>query len=90
MFCSNCGTEIADKALICYKCGRATFEPLRKPPAPRATLGPLLSVLALMALTLAALFLGATDTDRVPTWVPWVIGGVAFLLLLWRVLRLRR
>ena len=33
MNCRFCGTEIADKALICYKCGNATTEPRIKPPA---------------------------------------------------------
>ncbi len=33
MICKNCGTEIADKALICYRCGHATTEPRVKPPA---------------------------------------------------------
>jgi uncharacterized membrane protein YvbJ len=32
MICRNCGTEIADKALICYRCGAATAEPRVKPP----------------------------------------------------------
>ena len=33
MNCAHCGTEIADKALICYRCGHATTEPRIKPPA---------------------------------------------------------
>jgi uncharacterized membrane protein YvbJ len=33
MVCKYCGTEIADKALICYRCGNATTEPRIKPPA---------------------------------------------------------
>ena len=33
MLCKQCGTEIADKALICYRCGHATTEPRIKPPA---------------------------------------------------------
>ena len=33
MRCRSCGTEIADKALICYRCGNATTEPRIKPPA---------------------------------------------------------
>jgi uncharacterized membrane protein YvbJ len=33
MLCTHCGTEIADKALICYRCGNATSEPRVKPPA---------------------------------------------------------
>jgi uncharacterized membrane protein YvbJ len=36
MRCRQCGTEIADKALICYRCGTATTEAKFKPPsAPR-------------------------------------------------------
>ena len=33
MRCSHCGTEIADKALICYRCGHATTEPRVRPPS---------------------------------------------------------
>ena len=36
MVCRNCGTEIADKALVCYRCGQATFEPKVKPGVPPA------------------------------------------------------
>jgi hypothetical protein len=32
MICRHCGTEIADKALICYRCGKATAEPRVTPP----------------------------------------------------------
>ena len=32
MVCRNCGTEIADRALICYKCGTATTEAKYKAP----------------------------------------------------------
>jgi hypothetical protein len=31
MKCRQCGTEIADKALICYRCGTAVTEPTYKP-----------------------------------------------------------
>jgi hypothetical protein len=34
MQCRNCGTEIADKALICYRCGTATTEAKYKPASP--------------------------------------------------------
>src|SRR5258705_199200 len=33
MQCRNCGTAIADKALICYKCGTATTEAKYQPVA---------------------------------------------------------
>ena len=31
MQCRNCGIDIADKALICYRCGTATTEAKFKP-----------------------------------------------------------
>jgi hypothetical protein len=31
MTCKTCGTEIADKALICFRCGTAVNEPVTKP-----------------------------------------------------------
>ncbi|MBM3773354.1 MAG: hypothetical protein FJW27_19105 [Acidimicrobiia bacterium] len=33
MKCRQCGTEIADKALICYRCGTATTEAKYQPAA---------------------------------------------------------
>jgi len=33
MICKYCQTEIADKALICYRCGRSTTEPRIAPPS---------------------------------------------------------
>ena len=65
MLCTHCGTEIADKALICYRCGNATTEPRIKPPAegslferPRRSRLPIVAlvVLVILALVLAALF----------------------------------
>lgn len=37
MTCRNCGIQIADKALVCYRCGTATTEPRITSPDPRAT-----------------------------------------------------
>ena len=31
MLCATCGTEIADKALICFRCGAATARRRREP-----------------------------------------------------------
>ena len=31
MKCRECGTEIADKALICFRCGAAVTEAVTKP-----------------------------------------------------------
>lgn len=54
MRCRSCGTEIADKALICFKCGTATTEAKYAPvAAPRGTRRARL-VLLLVLLTLLA------------------------------------
>jgi uncharacterized membrane protein YvbJ len=61
MICKYCGTEIADKALICYRCGNATTEPRIKPPAegplferPRRSRMPvIIAVLIVLAILIA-------------------------------------
>src|SRR5712692_8317665 len=57
MRCRQCGTEIADKALICYRCGAATTEarftsPSSRSPARRVVVGVVVLVLILLALLL--------------------------------------
>ena len=56
MQCRNCGVEIADKALICYRCGTATTEAKYKPTEPkraRSNRTPLLVTVLLLLLLLA-------------------------------------
>lgn len=67
MICKHCGTEIADKALICYRCGQATAAPRVKPPAEqsifvkrrRSKLPWLIALLLLIALALLWFVRGA-------------------------------
>mgnify|MGYP006216629779 CR=1 FL=1 len=61
MICAHCGTEIADKALICYRCGNSTTEPRIKPPEtgslfdrPRRSRRPLVLVIVILILALIA------------------------------------
>ena len=61
MICRSCGTEIADKAIICYRCGAATTDPVRQPVRlrRRRRAWPALLVLILLILTaLAWLYFG--------------------------------
>jgi len=59
MQCRNCGAEIADKALICYRCGTATTE-ARYQPAPigrrrsSAMLRTIILILVILAAAVAA------------------------------------
>lgn len=63
MKCRHCGTEIAERALICYRCGRATADPRVKPPdegslfdRPRRRRGPLATAITILLLALIVLW----------------------------------
>ena len=58
MICRNCGTEIAEKAIVCYRCGTATADAVRKPVEVSRRRGGLVPLLILLLIALAALFLG--------------------------------
>ena len=62
MQCRNCGAEIAEKALICYRCGTATTEAKYQPaPLPRKGASSsrtlIATVLIIAVLVLVALYL---------------------------------
>ena len=64
MQCRYCNTEIADNALICYRCGRATTDPKVKPPTEgsifehrRRSRWPMILVIVILAILAAAWFL---------------------------------
>ena len=64
MKCRNCGIDIADKALICYRCGTATSEAKYKPAAlPRRSSSSLIVTILLVAVLVAA----GVFVDRVTT-----------------------
>ena len=92
MQCRQCGTEIADKAIICYRCGAATTDPVRRP-VPVKRRSPLVSFVAMIALVLVALYQGyAWRTAATPE--PWqlylgIAAAIAVVLLLVRIV-LRR
>ena len=84
MTCGHCGTEIADKALICYRCGRATSEPVHRPAVPPSPAGRLIPLLGLVALVLAGLYLGQAGSGQVPPAVSYTIAAIAAVILAWR------
>jgi hypothetical protein len=57
MKCRNCGTEIADKALICFRCGTATTEPRIAPPPMKKARGPLPVILAMLVIIVGAVLI---------------------------------
>ena len=67
MQCRYCNTQIADNALICYRCGRATTDPKVKPPTEgsifehrRRSRWPIVVVIVIVVIAAAAWFLLST------------------------------
>jgi len=94
MQCRQCGTEIADKAIVCYRCGHPTTDPIRKPVAPKPRRTPLIAILASAVLALGALYAvyssqEAVDPERWQT-LAGVLGGAAVMVLVLAFLRHRR
>jgi hypothetical protein len=62
MQCRNCGAEIADKALICYRCGTATteakYQPAPLPGRSSSSRTLLVTVVIIALLVLLALYFG--------------------------------
>jgi hypothetical protein len=76
MQCRSCGTEIADKAIVCYRCGAGTADPVRKavPVRPRRSLLP--SAVAAVVLLIGALYMGqASRTAADPEQWQTIAGG---------------
>ena len=85
MRCRHCGTEIANNALICYRCGTAVEElpsvPSARPRGRRhGLLGP---ALALIVLVLAALFLGRASAQELPRAISWTMLTLAVVVVAW-------
>ena len=93
MRCRQCGTEIADKAIVCYRCGAATTDPVRAPVELRRKRNPVLSYVAAAVLLLLALYMGqASRTAGNPQqWqtVAGILVAVAVMLLILRTIRRR-
>jgi peptidoglycan/LPS O-acetylase OafA/YrhL len=83
MKCRTCDTDIADKALICYRCGAATTSPRIAPPGERPGRGPWPVIAALLALIAVSLLLLPQLADGVPRMAGWVAVVVAAVLIVW-------
>ncbi len=84
MQCRKCGTEIADKALICYKCGTATTEAKYQPaplPSKSSSSGLIATVIALALLVAAALYIERISAAGSQQWVTYVAVAAAILVI---------
>ena len=93
MQCRQCGTEIADKAIVCFRCGAGTSDPVRKAVPVKPRRSPILSAGVLIALLLVALYLWRVARTAANPELPELAAGVALgaaaVVLLLAILRRR-
>jgi hypothetical protein len=93
MQCRNCGIEIADRAIVCYRCGTPTTDPVRRPVTIKPKRGPWIPLAVLALLVIAALYLGQasrTAADPEPYQLAaGVLLGAAVVVLVIRLHRRR-
>jgi hypothetical protein len=93
MNCRQCGTEIADKALICYKCGAATSDPVYQPPSstpPRSRTAFIVTFLALLLLAGLAVILARSAPSGTPPAFTYIVAAVAIVIVALRAYARRR
>ena len=84
MQCRSCGAAIADKALICYKCGTATTEAKYQPAPLRAASsrsGLVPTVIALALLAAAVLYFERGSSAGSPEWVAYLAVAAAVIIV---------
>ena len=90
MICRKCGTEIADKALICFRCGTATSEPVHRPPEPAPSPSSrwmAALVLAVVFLVVVAFFVTRSGSGEHTSPMVWAMLAAAGVLLALRLSR---
>lgn len=93
MQCRNCGTEIAEKAIVCFRCGTATTEARFKPSPPaRRRLSPLSLVMSLVALALLfyAIYVSQSAAQGSSRGLGWAAVVIALVILVLRAVARRR
>jgi hypothetical protein len=93
MTCRSCGTEIAEKALICYKCGAATADSVFQPPSstrPRSRVSFVVTFVALLLLAAVAVVLARSSPNGTPPVVTYIVAGAAIVIVALRAYARRR
>ncbi|MCU0249309.1 MAG: zinc-ribbon domain-containing protein [Vicinamibacterales bacterium] len=93
MTCQHCGTEISDKAIVCFRCGQSTSAPsAARPDARRRPAAqPLwLALTALLVLVAGGLYMARAASGQLPASVSYTVAALAAVVLVWRILKRRR
>lgn len=88
MTCRTCGTDIADKALICFRCGAATTDPVRQPYVAKKkspALGGLIAgIVMLVGGSGAAVAIQGGAADLAAMTAAGIGGAITAVSLFWR------
>ncbi len=77
MQCRQCGTEIADKAIVCFRCGASTTDPVRKAVPLKPKRSPWLLTAVVLVLLLVALYLWNLSRTAGNPELPELAAGLA-------------
>jgi uncharacterized membrane protein YvbJ len=93
MQCRKCGAQIADKALICYKCGTATtdakYQPARIATSSSRT-GLIATVIALALIVVLFVMMGRVATAETSNYLRAAAVVIAILIVALRAYARRR
>jgi uncharacterized membrane protein YvbJ len=93
MQCRQCGTEIAEKAIVCYRCGAATTDPVRKAVPVKPRRSAVIPAALILSLVILALYLWQASRTSANPELPQLAAGLALgaalAILLLKILRRR-
>ena len=94
MKCRSCGTEIAEKAIVCFRCGTPTdlpAAPVRGRPPRRRALPAWVAALAVLVIILVGVWLMAQTTPEasIARVAGWTAMFVLTALVVWLLQRRR-
>jgi hypothetical protein len=85
--CRSCGTEIADKAIVCFRCGTPTDLPAapvrRRPPQRRPPPAWVAALAVLVIILLAVWLLALTPEGSMARGAGWTAVVVLTALVVW-------
>jgi hypothetical protein len=79
MICRSCGAEIADKAIVCYRCGTPTADVAVRPPAPRGRSRWVVLPVLIVVLILGAWLIPMTPPSSPARIAAWVVTSIVVL-----------
>jgi hypothetical protein len=83
--CRSCGQQIADKAIVCYRCGTPTAGPAASSPPRRGPAARWRVVPAILVIIVLAVWLVPKTPPETPArWIAWAaVAGITYAVVSW-------